>query len=296
MTEEEDPFEVRKRLTFEQAEGAAPLPTQLKPKEITQELRAVLWRTVHVSLKSCRVSPRPGGYVYTLKDPWRRILLALHIYRDYRMDDDFVEDADEQIKSVRAIFEQGDYLAIFGWLQEVLRRDPPHRFPESIIRALTYSRAPYRVIAGKTIVPISSDTELETLKKAFADITAAEFHGARAHLHRAAELLTEGNWADSVRESIHSVESVARVLDGSGEFSKALARLENTVGIHGAMKEGFKKLYGYSSDEQGIRHPLLDDGAASVDEQDAMFMIGACASFVSYLINKARVAGLLSAT
>jgi hypothetical protein len=35
-------------------------------------------------------------------------------------------------------------------------------------------------------------------------------------------------------------------------------------------------LYGYTSDQKGIRHPLLDDGTADVDEADAMFMIGAC--------------------
>ena len=38
---------------------------------------------------------------------------------------------------------------------------------------------------------------------------------------------------------------------------------------------------------------LLDDGTAQVDENDALFMIGACAAFVSYMINKARAAELL---
>jgi hypothetical protein len=58
------------------------------------------------------------------------------------------------------------------------------------------------------------------------------------------------------------------------------------------MKQGFNSLYGYTSDEQGIRHPMLDDGTANVDETDAIFMIGACAAFISYLINKARIAGI----
>jgi hypothetical protein len=59
------------------------------------------------------------------------------------------------------------------------------------------------------------------------------------------------------------------------------------------MKEGFVKLYGFTSDQNGIRHPLLEKGEANVDETDALFMIGACAAFVSYLINKSRAAGLL---
>lgn len=109
----------------------------------------------------------------------------------------------------------------------------------------------------------------------------------------AAELLTAGKWSDSIRESIHAVESVARLLEPSGDFSKAIKKLETSAKIHGAMKKGFKNLYGYTSDEKGIRHPLLDDGKAATDEYDALFMIGACAAFVSYMINKARVAGLL---
>ncbi|MEH2627060.1 hypothetical protein V1292_005115 [Bradyrhizobium sp. AZCC 1719] len=62
--------------------------------------------------------------------------------------------------------------------------------------------------------------------------------------------------------------------------------------MHPALKRGFSAIYGYTSDEGGIRHALLDSGEAAVDEVDAIFFIGACSSFVSYLIGKARVAGL----
>jgi hypothetical protein len=89
------------------------------------------------------------------------------------------------------------------------------------------------------------------------------------------------------------VESVARTLAPSDKLSDALAQLEKSASIHNALKRGFAAIYGYTSDENGIRHPLLDDPQAKVDEADGLFMIGACAAFVSYLINKARVAGLL---
>jgi len=36
----DDPYADRRRLTFEQAEGAEPLPRQLQTKEVSQELRA----------------------------------------------------------------------------------------------------------------------------------------------------------------------------------------------------------------------------------------------------------------
>jgi hypothetical protein len=77
-------------------------------------------------------------------------------------------------------------------------------------------------------------------------------------------------------------------------LNSALDRLESKAKIHNRLKHGFTNLYGYTNDENGIRHPLLDDGPANVDETDAIFMIGACAAFVSYLIGKARTASLLN--
>lgn len=41
------------------------------------------------------------------------------------------------------------------------------------------------------------------------------------------------------------------------------------------------------------RYSLVLDDAAKVDEADALFMFGACAAFISYLISKARINGLL---
>ena len=51
----DDPYADRKALTFEQAEGIVPLPTQLLPKEVSRELSALLWAVVHASLN------RTGG-------------------------------------------------------------------------------------------------------------------------------------------------------------------------------------------------------------------------------------------
>jgi hypothetical protein len=84
------------------------------------------------------------------------------------------------------------------------------------------------------------------------------------------------------------------MLEPSGEFGKALAKLEAKTNIHGALKKGFLAIYGFSSDQQGIRHPLLEKTAPDVDEADAIFMIGACSAFLSYLVSKSRAAGLLA--
>jgi hypothetical protein len=156
---------------------------------------------------------------------------------------------------------------------------------------LKYCRSPYRIVADDVICPISTDEEAATVERAFVDLKASGLAGSREHLKSASAELSAGNFSDSIRESVHAVESVVRVLE---DFGKALAKLESKAKIHGALVAGFKSIYGFSSDEQGIRHPLLDKGAPAVDEVDAMFMLGACSAFISYLINKSRAAGLLT--
>jgi hypothetical protein len=211
------------------------------------------------------------------------------------MVDDFDNNAKKLIKETRDIFENDGYSSIFGWLEFVLKHPAcPSTVADDVEGNLRYCRAAYRVVDRKVICPIASDTEHSTIVQAFADLAAKQFNGARAHLRNAASHLTAGAYADSVRESIHAVEAVGRTLDPTADvLSKALAKLEQKISIHPAMKKGFTSLYAYTSDEKGIRHALLDDSAAKVDEADALFMLGACAAFVSYLINKARSSGLL---
>ena len=287
----DDPYAERKKLTFEQAERGEPLPSQLKLKEISQELRARLWNVIYAHLDEDTEHRSDSPY---FGSTWEGIFRYMHTYRDHAMADEFKNDAHNLTLKVKQIFEKGDYVAIFGWLQFVLRlRTCPPQLAGEIEIALRRGRAAYRVLNNDTIVPMGSDAEIDTLKRALADLAVTEFHGARDHLRKAAEELTGAKYSDSIRESIHAVESVARTLAPDGKLSSALAKLERSAKIHGSMKAAFNSLYGYTSDKQGIRHAHLNEPSASPDEADALFMIGACAAFVSYLINKSRSAGLL---
>jgi hypothetical protein len=281
-------FDERKRLTFEQAEGAEPLPAQLQLRTLSPQLRSALWALVF------EIINRGAGRNPYVSEPWGRILKADHVFRLHRPVDEFSPYHKDVCDGLKPMFMTADYIQVFGFLQFVIREaECPPAFAQAVNGCLELSRAAYRVV-DETIVPIGSEQELATIETAFADIASAEFNGARAHLRKAAEELTAGHYADSIRESINAVEATARVLEPSGSLNGALGRLEKSAGIHKALKHGFANLYGYTSDEKGIRHALLDDGTAKVDEADALFMIGACAAFVSYLINKARAVGILS--
>lgn len=287
MSAESPEFD-RNLLTFEQAEGAEPLPSQLQLKELSQKLRALLWQLVYNSIS------REFFDGVSCGTKWDSILYNYHVMNKHLPADEFI-GVEATIPYLKRIILKGDYISVFGFLQWVIRhKEVPDGFASALELILVQCGAAYRIMDQRTIFPLASEHEGAALQLAFSDLSHSEFRGARSHLIAAGTKLTEGDYASSVRESIHAVEFVARILAPTGKLSEALAELERSVAIHGGLKKGFTAIYGYTSDEKGIRHPLIDEAESKVDEADALFMIGACASFVSYIIQKARLAGLLA--
>ena len=157
-------------------------------------------------------------------------------------------------------------------------------------RVFSMCRLAYTIDEGRppTIVPAVTPEEGHAVVEALQTLRGSGLDGAVSHLRSASESIKARDWAGSVRESIHAVESVARQLDpeASRTLGPALKALEKHGSLHSALEDAFSKLYGYTSDEQGIRHALLDRADTNVGMDEALFMLSACASFSSYLWRK----------
>jgi hypothetical protein len=283
----------RTKVTFEQAEGLEALPSQLKPTELTKALRARLWAVLNSHLNKATKSIDSVVYRPAIQGAWVTILYDAHVTRWHLPADEFDAKPDSQKSILKPLVWQGSYGQVYGLLQSIIRhRACPRDFSREIAIALQACKAGYRLDENsKTLIPVASEEEAAVVARAFAALNTDVYSAARKHLITAAERLTAGDWPGSIRESIHAVESIVRVLTGKKEdFSKAIASLEARWSIHGALGRSFRSLYGYTSDEPGIRHPLVDDEKASVDEADALFMFGACSAFVTYLIERAKSA------
>jgi hypothetical protein len=292
---DDDSYRTRRVLTFAQAEGTEALPSQLKRTEISSQLASSIWAVLHEEIQTCNVTNYFGDNIVV--NAWENILSDYHVRRLYLPIDEFdnlIEGSSGVLGRVKKIIYSGSYVEFYDFLQFVLRhKNCSSEFAADISYCLESAHAGYRLVNGDTFIPLTTEEEARAVESAFNDVLNAEIGGANRHLRNAADCLTKGNYTDCIRESIHAVESVARTLAPSRSLSESLAVLEESIAIHGALKAGFNSIYGYTSDEQGIRHPLLEKESASVDETDAIFMFGACASFMSYLIGKARSANLL---
>lgn len=285
----------RSKISFSQAEGIEPLPQPMALEELSKEIRNLLWSCIYQNL-------RDASRHYTTRlhvgQPWKEILHDCHVQFMHRPVDEFNNDLEDWVYILKPFFQNADYNRIFDFLQFVLRHDRvPNRIYASIKSILEDCLCAYAIVEdGPTIIPIAIPEQRESVEKSFQVLSSESFDGARTHLRESAQHINEGDYAGSIRESIHSVESIARCLhngtkSGLSDALKALAK--KGITIHGAFESGINSLYGYTSDENGIRHSLLDEHQANVDMEDAVFMFGACASFCAYLVNKARKAGLL---
>lgn len=150
----------------------------------------------------------------------------------------------------------------------------------------------YRFI-GLEITPVDSNAEADAIGAALSDTESIA--GARHAIDRAIELLADRQTPDypnSIKESISAVEAVVKKVTGEGTLGAGLKKLEDAgLRIHPALREAWSKMYGWTSDADGIRHAGID--AASADQALAKYALVTCSAFVSYLIEEGRKVDLL---
>ena len=271
-----------RQLTFSQAYGYEELPQPLKLEELNDSARIKLW-----SLLYHYVSSGSGKFVGS---GWSNILMALHVNFFEQPLDEFTKNFQIFCNKYKPIFLEAPFHVVFDLLLAIMRhRECPRDLSRSVGMVFEQCRLAYIIDVGPppSIYPAATEEEGGAIVRATAELNSAGLAGAASHLRQASDCISQGDYPGSVRESIHAVESTARHFDPKAKtLEPALKALERAKTLHPALKQAFAKLYGYTCEEQGIRHALIDNPQANVDQDEAVFMLGACASFSSYLARK----------
>ena len=275
-------------LSFSQAWGYEEI-RRIDLEELPPEARTAIWNAFFVHVRDS--SARDINDDLWIHDAWADILQAKHCHFDHLRIDDWNPEFSSVCKDLQQYIEEQPFNRVFDLIQFVLRhRACPRSFTEETMALFRRCGLAYVVDTGPppTIIPAVTPEEGNTVVDAAEMLRRVGLKGSALHLGNASECLNRGDWAGSVRESIHAVESVARQLDpeAATTLAPALKSLERHGALHPTLKNAFSKLYGYTSDQQGIRHALLDRTDAQVGQDEAVFMLGACASFASYLWRK----------
>lgn len=176
------------------------------------------------------------------------------------------------------------YELIEIYVARILETSKKDEFISQVNRILEEENSGYRMIA-EIFVPITNEVELSAVEETLF----SSFDVVEKHMKKALSLYSDRlhpDYENCVKESISAVESMCCIITGeSGKtatLGATLKKLEkHGIHIHEAMKSAFEKLYGYTSDENGIRHGGINFTGASSD--DARYMLISCSAFINYL-------------
>ena len=129
----------------------------------------------------------------------------------------------------------------------------------------------YRFVSGE-LAPLSNPAEVASIESALSTTSATGLAGVHAHVSSALRLLAkrpDPDYRNSIKESISAVEALVKQLgtaDSQG-LAGALAELGKKVPLHGGLRAALLSLYGYTSDEGGIRHAMLEEPDLGYDDR-----------------------------
>ncbi|WP_322035435.1 AbiJ-NTD4 domain-containing protein [Burkholderia cenocepacia] len=281
------------RPRFSDRVGITKVPEMLQIDDMSAPLRASLWNVVHTLFDS------PAF------EKWDRLARAASVNFTKTPVDDLPHYPIAKKQWMRKRYDRMEWHEVYNFIEylvdrasEIIRGERGQNafLIEAFNSVLERESSGYRFVAG-VLSPITNQEEIGAVEDAARSTESAALNGANEHLRTAIALLgqkPEPDYRNATKEAISAIESVAKVLGTSSAqgLSGALADLNKKVEIHPSLRNAFVKLYGYASNEEGVRHSLGDE-AANVGFDEAKYMIVACSAFMNYLISKANAADLL---
>lgn len=252
------------------------------------DLRASLWNSVHARFghsPTAWLGAAEMAATYVLKQPVDSFHRSEQGSREWLRDSFFRSEWYEVYEMMELFVHQVDAIQKTSGRQTYVSSKA--EFMAQVDWILANELSGYRFVGG-ILAPISNQAEVTSIETAAKSGTAAA-----EHMRTALELLGKKpspDYRNSIKESICAVESCVSTLAGTDPngVSKALDLLGKKIRIHQSLKGALKQLYGYTSDEDGVRHAIMDE--KEVGYAEAAFMLVSCSAFVNFFQEKDRQA------
>jgi hypothetical protein len=203
--------------------------------------------------------------------------------------DDRPRNPESALQILRSRFKEFPFFKVYEFIEFLANTSPgssiSDEFTSSCNMLFERERAAFR-FADTILIRISDEAERKEIEDAILQDHSV---GVRSHIQRAAQLyshLPNPDYRNSIKESVSAIESAVSFVTGQkpGGIAKPLRSAIAEFNIHPALRDGFEKLYAYTSDAEGIRHALLDE--PSLTQADARYMLISCSAFANYLLAK----------
>ncbi|NNT71456.1 hypothetical protein HKT18_04415 [Flavobacterium sp. IMCC34852] len=270
-------------MKFSQRLGITPVKDKIQIDSIDVDLLNSLWSVFLERFVKIMPNSSLGNFMNKLWfNFFKRPIDTLSIYSDGSISEDYVR------KVLRSYFydTKTQWYEIYDFLEFSAKFDPSN-FIESINIILERENSAYRFVNSQ-LVQITSQLEIDEIEEAI--LKSDKFSSVKIHLNTALNFLSDRkkpDYRNSIKESISAVESICKIFTGNDKatLGEALKKLEQSYELHPALKKSFTSLYGYTSDDAGIRHALTENDRR-IDFHEAKFILVTCSAFTNFLMSK----------
>jgi len=192
----------------------------------------------------------------------------------------------EAINCIKEKFYNLEWYEVYDFIEFFLNEfsiADKEEFVDELNKIFEEENVPYRIIEG-LVTPLTSEQEREEIRKALN--VSDKYQPIKNHLKKALEYYSKRPNPDpqnSIKESISALEALTGIITGNPK--RKFKELIEKLSIHPAFREGLKKIYGWTSDEGGIRHSETGEELFS-DQEEAHLMLVLSSAFVNYIISK----------
>jgi len=269
-------------MKFSQRKGYVQVSKIIQIDDMNDDLRNSIWNILELLVWKPNRFHTAVGYL----DSPRAYEFILAFWVDYwklPIDDDLAICV--AFEDIQNNYFKCSWFEVYDFVEYVIGHFQDDELIKALNQILEREISGYRIVNG-LITDITDPQEIEMLEQALAD---DDFPSVRIHLQAALEKfadLKNPDYRNSIKESISAVESMARLISGNDKatLGDALKIIEKQGKVHPALKDAYSKLYGYASDEGGIRHAMLEE--PNLSPADAKFFLLSCTSFINYLKSK----------
>ncbi|MCX7022008.1 MAG: hypothetical protein NTW26_07020 [bacterium] len=283
-------------MLFSERKGYKPVRAALQKESMDDALRTELWNVYYEQFISGSTTGIDKDSFY--KSYWRHFFKKMVDTIPYK---DFFEYVDSRqyyspfIKYMHDFIKKCEWHEVYSFIEyalSLLTKRNLSTFKRKCNDVMQMEMSAYRIV-GNQVVEITSEEEIACIEECLDNTDSLT--GINTHIQSALGFLSDRNNPDfrnSIKESISAVEALAQQLTSNPKatLGSALKVIEKSKQIHPALKASLSSLYGYTSDEGGIRHAMLED--PNLTFNDAKFMLVACTAFINYLIGKAAEQGI----
>src|SRR6266404_7594495 len=237
-------------MKFSEKYGFTPVRSVLQTNSMDDGLRNRLWNLICATYFA--TIPKYPTHLSNYPDAEATFQVIWHSHFK-KTTDSISQSYQDALQDLRELYFKFKWFEVYDLIQFLVEFDPQPKVRDDFIEMtnniLKGELAGYQFVSYK-IVQITSEEEVAEIEQALS--VPDSLKPVREHLKQALTLLankTNPDYRNSIKESISAVESLSKIVAKlpKATLAPALATIEKKTTLHPSLKEGFQKLYGYTS-------------------------------------------------